>query len=101
MCCWTCTLQLTLMMGEHWWLIGKETIRWSGHDYLDEGHDDIDADDTRKIYQLLRHSNSFLTLPVNNFGGQYEIAQVIQGSYKDAHWYSEPKVRRLFLKMTL
>ena len=45
MCCWTCTLQLTLMMGEHWWLIGKETIRWSGHDYLDEGHDDIDADD--------------------------------------------------------
>merc|ERR1711971_1199369 len=26
---WTCTLQLTLMMGGHWWLIGKETIRSS------------------------------------------------------------------------
>ena len=36
------------MMGEHWWLIGKETIRWSGHDYLDEGHDDIDADELYK-----------------------------------------------------
>ena len=45
-CCWTCTLQLTLMMGEHSWLIGKETIRWSEDENLDEGYDDSDADES-------------------------------------------------------
>ena len=44
-CCWTCTLQLTLMMGEHWWLTGKETIRSSEDDYLDEDYNDGSDDD--------------------------------------------------------
>ena len=34
------------MMGEHSWLIGKETIRWSEDENLDEGYDDSDADES-------------------------------------------------------